>query len=462
MDWLVLAAVWAMWMHPPGTWCAEAEHHLAPQRLTGIAGAATVDVSTDGRVVAFVSLARLTAADANTVDDIYVLERATGTIRLESVSVTGRASDGSTQHPRLSGDGRYLVFETLATTLVGSPVEPASAQVMRRDRTTGAMTLVSHTPAGAPGNGWSGVPDISDDGRFVVFESRATDLVAGADANLGGSDIYLFDAADGGLRRISVTTAGEQLARGQSGTPAISGSGRTVVFSSTAALDAPPGQPERRTYRRDVFVRDLVDGVTRRVSTSRDRDGPNGDSYFPAISGDGGRIAFVSAATNLDDDARATRQENVYLYDARTPGLKLLSRNASGGTADGASRHPAVSADGRYVLFTSDASNLRCGDRCGPSGDLNLVTDVYRLDTVTGVVDRISGGPFAREPWWNASAGVASDGTGQVIAFSSREPIDDADLAHDDDLFVEVLPGKLEDGAGPAPCAPGTARPPAR
>ena len=462
MAWLVLAAVWAMWMHGPATWCAEAEHHLAPQRLAGIAGAATVDVSTDGRLVAFVSLARLTAADGNTLQDIYVLERATGTIRLESTSVTGRTSNGSSQHPRLSGDGRYLVFETLATGLAEAPLEAASSQVLRRDRITGATTLVSRTPAGAPGNGWSGIPDISDDGRFVVFESRATDLVAGDDANLGGSDIYLFDAADGVLRRISVTSAGEHLARGQSATPAISGSGRVVAFSSTAPLDAPPGQREPRTYRRDVFLRDLVDGATRRVSTSRDRDGPNGDSYFPAISGDGSRVAFVSTATNLDDDARAKRQENVYVFDGRTPGLKLLSRSASGGSADGASRHPAISADGRYVLFSSDASNLPCGDRCGPSGDLNLVPDVYRLDTATGAVDRVSGGPFAREPWWNASSGVASDGTGHVVAFSTREPIDDADLDHDDDLFVEVLPGRVEGEAGAAPCAAGTARPPAR
>jgi Tol biopolymer transport system component len=438
--WLELAAVWAMWMPGASTRCAGAEHHLARQRLRAPGGAATADVSTDGRFVAFVSLARLTAADDNTVEDIYVLERATRTIELQSAAA-GRVSDGSSQHPRLSGDGRYLVFETVATSLVGSPIGPASAQVLRRDRVTGAMMLVSHTPAGAPGNGWSGVPDISDDGRFVVFESRATDLVGGADANRGGSDVYLFDAADGVVRRISVTTAGEQLATGQSGTPAISGSGRIVAFSSTAPLDAPPGEPDRRTSRRDVFVRDAVDGVTRRISTSRARDGPNGDSYFPAISGDGGRVAFVSTATNLDDDARARRQENVYLYDARAAGLRLLSRSASGGGADGGSRHPALSTDGRYVLFSSDASNLPCAERCGPAGDLNLVTDVYRLDTVTGVVDRVSGGPFAREPWWNASSGVASDGAGRVVAFSSREPIDDADLHHDDDLFVAVLPG---------------------
>ena len=456
MIWLLLAAVWATWMRAPAESCGEAQQQLAQQRLTGPDGIATVDVSTDGRLVAFVSLARLTATDVNTVEDIYVLERATGKITLETASAAGRASDGTSQHPRLSGDGRFLVFSTVATTLIGSSVEAVGGQVVRRDRATGAFMLVSHTPSGTPGNGWSGLPDISDDGRFVVFESNATDLVAASNANEPGSGIYVFDAADGTLRRVGVTDARGQPVAGKNATPAISGSGRFVAFSSTAVVDAPPDRSDRPEHRRNVFVRDLEAGVTRRVSVSRDRRGPNGDSYYPAISGDGHRVAFVSTATNLDDDTRATRQENIYLHDDRSRGLRLLSRSASGGPANGDSRHPAVSADGRYVLFASEASNLHCTDRCGPALDLNLVADVYRVDTETGTADRISGGSFAREPWWNASSGVASDGTGRVVAFSSREPIDDADLDHDDDLFIEALP-EAADGAG-APCGPGPPR----
>jgi Tol biopolymer transport system component len=441
MIWLVLASVWAMWPHGLETRCVDVEPQFGRQRLTAPAGVATVDVSADGRFVAFVSLARLTATDTNTSEDIYVLERDTGTITLETAGADGQAADGSSQHPRLSGDGRFVVFSTVAARLIGSRGDDLASQVIRRDRRTGASTLVSHTLAGTPGDGWSGAPDISDDGRFVVFESHATHLVAGVDGNDGGSDIYLFDATDGSLRRVSVTSAGEQPATGHSATPAISGTGRFVAFSSTAPLDGPPAQPKTGT-RRNVFVRDLGGGVTRRVSVSRDPHGPDGDSFYPAISADGHRVAFVSTATNLDADARARRrQENVYLHDDRAPRLTLLSRSASGGAADGSSRHPVVSADGRYVLFSSDASNLHCIERCGPSLDLNLVGDVYRVDTATGVTDRISGGPYAREPWWNASSGVASDGTGRIVAFSSREPIDDADLDHDDDLFVEVLPG---------------------
>jgi Tol biopolymer transport system component len=437
---------------------------VARQRLDGgSAGVASVDVSADGRFVAFVSLAPLTAGDDNGADDIYVLDRTTGRVTLESVTAGGRAAGGSSQHPRLSGDGRFLVFSTTARNLTGASVADGSAsQVLRRDRATGVTTIVSHTPGHEAGNGWSGHPDISDDGRSVVFESRATDLLSDPDANRDGNDIYLFDATDGVIRRVSLSAAGQQPAIGQSSTPAISGSGRVITFTSTAPLDARargvagPGGPFR-----DVFVREMPTGVTRRISTTRDGRLPNGASYYPAISADGNRVAFVSTATDLDDDARATPQENIYLYDSQTPGLRLLSRSASGGAVDGNSRHPVVSGDGHYVLFSSDASNLACAHHCGPRADVNLVPDVYRVDTRSGIVDRVSGGASAREPWWNASTGAACDTTGRIVAFSSRQPVDEADLDHDDDLFVEVLPAAAEGSraAGGPPCGNGLPRP---
>jgi Tol biopolymer transport system component len=313
---------------------------------------------------------------------------------------------------------------------------------MRRDRATGTVTLVSHTPTGAPGNAWSGQPDISDDGRYVAFTSNAVDLVGGDDANHGGSDIYVFDAADGRVRRVSVTSTGAQLPWGQSSTAAISASGRYVAFASSAPLDAPDvpaGGPPHQTPARAVFLRDLATGVTRRLSTTRGGRPPDGPSYYPAISADGQRIAFVSTATNLDDDAKAAARENVYLHDSRSPQLRLISRAASGGLADGESRAPALSGDGRYVLFTSDASNLHCADRCGAEADLNLVSDVFRADVTSGRVERVSGGGQGPDRWWTPSSGAASDRSGQVVAFSSRQPIDAADLEHDDDLFVEEL-----------------------
>jgi len=376
MAWPLLAVVWLLSLQAAAMPC-EAEHgQMARQSLDASdVNVASADVSTDGRFVAFVSLARLTPADVNTLDDVYVLDRAANTVRLESTTASGAAADGSCQEPRLSGDGRIVVFSTVAANLIGATVEAVGAQVVRRDRTTGATTLVSHTPKGGPGNGWSGHADVSDDGRFVVFESRATDLAPGTDANAGGS-------------------------------------------------------------------------------------------YYPAISADGRRVAFVSVATDLEGNPRGRPREHVYLYDADDGRLRLLSRGAAGGAADGDSRHPAVSGDGRYVVFGSDASNLWCPFPCRASrpethADLNLVSDVYRIDTVTGAVDRVSGGDSADEPWWRSSAGAAIDGSGRVVAFSSRQPTDDADLDDDVDLFVEVVPEPPIGLAGrPAarPCGPG--RPP--
>jgi Tol biopolymer transport system component len=462
MAWLLGAAAWVLWASAPEAPCGSGLH-VARQQLGMPAGVATVDVSADGRVVAFESLAPLAEADVNVVDDVYVFDRTTGAITLASRTAVGGAADGSSRQPRLSGDGRFLVFSTIASNLVGSRIEGVGSQVLRQDRATGVTTLVSHTRAGAPGNGWSGHADISDDGRYVVFESQATDLVAGLDANRGGSDVYLFDANDGTIQRISVTDAGDQSAVGQSATPAISGNGRFVTFASTAAIDGPararPDSPVR-----SVFVRDLGTGETRRISVARGGGVPNDASYYPAINGDGRRIVFVSAATDLDGDGLKRHQEHLYLHDADTGRLRLLTLGTSGGTAHGDSRHPALNGDGRFVVFSSEAANFRCPDRCGPLADHNLVSDVYRLDVVTGIADRISGGATAREAWWRPSSGAATDGTGHVVVFSSRQPIDEADLEDDDDLFVEVLPAGAgagrTDARGPAPCTAQPAWPP--
>ena len=464
-SWPLLAAAWVMSASPPEAPCAGGLHVARQQHGGQPEGVASADVSADGRIVAFASMARLAEADVNTVDDVYVVDRTTGPIRLASGTAAGGASDGSSRQPRLSGDGRFLVFSTIASNLIGSRIDGLGSQVLRQDCATGVNTLVSHTPAGAAGNGWSGHADISADGRYVVFESQATDLVAGRDANLGGSDIYLFDAHDGTIRRVSITDAGGQSASGQSATPAISGNGRFVAFASTAPIDAlaraRPDVPVRSIYRRD-----LATGETRRISVARGGGVPNASTYYPAIDGDGRRIVFVSPATNLDGDRRGRRQEHLYLHDTDTGRLRILTHSVSGGSADGDSRHPALSDDGRFVVFSSEASDLRCADRCGPLADRNLVSDVYRLDIATGVVDRVSGGGTAREAWWRSSGGPATDGTGQVVVFSSRQPIDEADLEDDDDLFVEILPAGAEaggpDGRGPVPCTAGPARPPAQ
>ena len=455
MPWPLVALAWVVWLQTSTSPCDTGRPAVARQALTGsVPGTASVDLSADGRYAAFISLARLDPADENAVDDVYVLDRVSGRVGLESLAAEGRASNGSSEHPRLSGDGRFVVFATIASNLLPGSGDPRWPQVVRRDRVTGTLVLVSHGPGQQLADGWSGDPEISEDGRYVAFDSRATNLAA-PDGNGSASDVYLFDAMDGSVRRVSVASGGVQPASGDSTAPAISGDGRRVVFTSTAPLDTVSVNLARGAAPvRLVFLHDAVTGTTRRISTAKDGRAPNGPSYFPTISADGRRVAFVSTATNLAIDGRSPRQESLYLFDVEGGRLRLASRSATGGAPDGYSRHPALSRDGRYLAFSSNASNLECADGCAGTdrADLNLVSDVYRVDTATGAAARVSGAS-AREPWWNASAGASIDDSGRVVAFSSRQPIDEDDLDHDDDLYVEVLPAAAGDMAA-APCGP--------
>jgi Tol biopolymer transport system component len=410
------------------------------QRAVEHPGPATVDVSADGRFVAFESAAALVPADRNRSVDIYVLDRATGHVTLESAVTTATVGDG-TRHPRLSGDGRYLVFTSCDPNIAGQPMAAVVPQVLLRDRHAGTTTLVSRTLAGTPANGVSGHPDISDDGATIVFHSAATDLVEDEDRNRSESDVYVFEVRSHGIARVSVNANGTQPAAGSSFAPIVSGDGRYAVFVSSAPLDGVFNR--RRSGReadgvRHVYLRSLQSGFIQRISRPPGADEADGPSFHPAVSGDGRLVAFASEATNLVPRDR-NRVADVYLHDVHTGQTTLVSRSARGGSATGPSHHPALSADGRFVAFVSDASDLDCAGRCpNQVSDLNLVADVYLFDALTHAVGRVSGGQ-ARSPWWEVSTGPSLDAAGHVIAFSSRHPIDPSDLKHDFDLFVEEI-----------------------
>jgi Tol biopolymer transport system component len=159
---------------------------------------------------------------------------------------------------------------------------------------------------------------------------------------------------------------------------------------------------------------------------------------LPSISGDGRYVVFVSEASNLLNDDQ-NQASDVLLYDRETETLRWVSRGADGGSANGESTTPVISADGRFVAFQSDASNLVCAKRCPEHDeDVNLVWDVFLFDRVAGRTVRLSEDDLGG--WMEASAGPAVDGTGTVVAFSSRHPVDAADRQEDFDLFVRTMP----------------------
>jgi len=394
---------------------------------------ASVDVSANGRYVAFESSSPLVPADTNQRRDVYVLDLDTRLVTLESTQ-PGQWIDDA--RPRLSADGRFLVYESTSAVPTGAAY---NAQIIWCDRFKGTSRIVTTAPDGAPADGPSRSADISDDGQVVVFTSNATNLVAGTDANGRGDDIYAFNVSTGSMSRVSVDEAGRQAATGISLTPSISGDGRWVAFSSSAPLTAGGRRGEASAgtqVPRQIYARDLQAQVTVRISTTADGAGGDDTSWAPAVNRDGRFVAFVSEARNLGGGSR-NRAPDVFLRDGKTGAMTLVSRGADGGDASGSSASPSISADGRFVAFQSDAPNLVCDKRCSEADqDINLLWDIFVFDASQGTIARVSAD--ATGEWMEGSRGPALDASGNVLAFASRHPIDEQDNADDYDLFVNI------------------------
>jgi Tol biopolymer transport system component len=405
-----------------------------------VTGPPQASVSADGRYVALASYARLLPADTNDHADIYVLDRETGNATLESATADGDVLTGDSTYPRLSGDGTYLVFQTVVTRPGRTGPE---TDIVVRNRIRNTATRVSRDTPRRDAI-VSRHAAISEDGRVVVFASASTDLVEGADENGTSEDVFAFDTTTHTLRRISLDGSGRQVPVGASFSPSISGDGRYVAFTSTANLDdeqsAATAHPHRERLAR-VFVRDLVLGMTTCASVGTSRTGLDGASNHPSISRDGRYVAFVSEARTLARRDR-NRSSDVFVRDMEEHSTTLVSRGAGGGTANGASGNPAISADGRFVAFQSDASDLICARRCDPAReDTNLLSDVFLLDRLTDEMTWISKGPSGG--WPEQSGGPQVDATAAIVTFTSRHPIDDRDVRNDYDLFVRVPASSL-------------------
>jgi Tol biopolymer transport system component len=396
------------------------------------------DVSANGRFVAFQSWSRLVAADDDTLLDVYVLDRVTGRVTLESGDVDATCENA---HPRISGDGRLVVFESRAT----RPEELPRMDIVLRDRElAGTRTLTRAAHRGHVYT-WSRSPDISDDGRRVVFSSAATSLVAGVDMNGEFEDIYAVELASGQTIRVNVTSAGAQLAVGNSLLPSLSADGHAIAFASTTPLGNSPVRgsdeilsPPPSRVTRQIYVRDLDARTTVRVSRTARGGFPDSDSSLPSISGDGRYIVYTSEATDIAAHD-TNRSSDVYLVDRGTGVTTRVSRAAGGSSANGSSLNAVISSDGRSVAFQSDAGNLVCASRCAAAlEDLNLLWDVFIWDRSTGRIVRASEDELGG--WMDWSAGPAIDGSGQVVAFSSRHPTDAADRDQDLDLFIRTRP----------------------
>jgi hypothetical protein len=313
------------------------------------------------------------------------------------------------QYPKTSQDGSHTAFTRSSFNLWDQVI-------LRRFAIGNPNTVdVTRSPTNQPGDGPSLSLDISADGRWVLFASRATNLVAG-DTN-GTWDLFVWDrdlamagdiANPNRLRRVSVAHDGAQLSvdilNGS-----ISDDGTRVVFSTTAS-NVVPGDTNGVS---DVFLRDLVANTTTRVSVAGNgAQGIGGASITPAISRDGKVVAFASAANNLVPGVDTGGDYGIYVRRLDAPtGTEFLTPSFDGEVVDGSSFAPALSADGRFVAFESEMTNLVPGDE-------NDVSDIFVNDRATGLVERLSVDDFGEEgDDESLNASISADG--RFIAFDS-------------------------------------------
>jgi len=332
--------------------------------------------SGNGKLIAFDSNAtNLVANDTNATQDVFVRNKKTGKTSIVSVRSNGAQANGPNSTPDISKNGRYVVFQSNATNLVANDGNGLT-DIFIRDRKKNKTKRVSTRSNGGEANGTNTQPSISADGRYVAFASSASNLVSG-DSN-GQFDVFVKNLKNGKVTRVSERSNGTQ-GNGTSSDPVISPDGRHVVFTSSATNLV----PNDSNGFADIFFHTRSSKKTIRVSVAS--DGAQGDavSFLPTVS-NGKIVAFVSGATNLvPNDTNATT--DVFIRNVGKKQTRRMSVSNAGieGNLGSGNSTPGLSEDGRLVVFPSDATNL-------VAGDTNAVADVFLRDRKKQTIKRVS------------------------------------------------------------------------
>ena len=436
----------------------------------GNGGSREPSVSADGRYVVFSSAANnLVPGDTNNVSDVFLRDTQTGDTVLISAANGGTTiGNGASDEPSISADGLYVSFRSAATDLVTSDTNGQTDIFLRawQDNVTIRVSADATGPnATGNANDFSAEPFTSANGRFVAFTSRASDLTDNpaqdrGDVPLGEGqtgrviDVFLRDMggnptnpSDDDTVMVSVTPAGIS-GNGRSFDASVSEDGRFVAFRSEAS-DLVTGDTNGF---RDIFVRDMQTGVTRIVSVPGGGGLANGNSDSPSISRDGNFVVFSSTATNLtpnDTDA----DPDVFVHNLATGVTTLVSINQlRTGSGNGPSTEPTISQEGRYVAFTSGASDLVAGDN-------NNSTDIFVYDIQSGALNMVSVNQAGRPAQGNSRDAFVAPG-GEFVAFSS----DAIDLVANDgnnasDAFLASAPNREGDNTAPTAALPAAGQP---
>jgi Tol biopolymer transport system component len=390
-------------------------------------------VNANGCVVAFKSYAsNLVVGDTNDKVDVFVRDRQAGkTERIPNLGFNQAQSKDNSYPPGLDASGNIVAFGSLSNNLAPCDFN-SQVDTFAYDRNAGSTQVLSLALDGEGGGVEADLPaSVSADGNLVVFTALSDNLIAGD--NNGKYDVFLANRSTCVIdpnvcqvqpntcviELISQTTTGSQPGTSPPDDPsrggAISADGCHVAFYSSASRLV----PQDTNQKIDVFVRDRCGVVgTERVSVANDGTQANGDSqasgFLPGISADGNRVAFSSDATNLDPGDSGDNNNgatDVFLRDRGAHQTLLLSKDKNGHSANGPSQYPSISADGTFVVFQSDASNL-------VDGDTNGHTDIFVVAVDTGAIRRVSVSASGEEG--NAASTqpqISADGT--TIVFQS-------------------------------------------
>lgn len=355
--------------------------------------------SSDGRYTVFASDAsNLVSGDTNGTRDIFLFDNQTNTTRRLNLSRQGEQTNGPSNRPVISADGRYVAFESTATNLILGDTNGFS-DIFVVDVITGAIDMLSLDASGTRANNSNFRPSISSTGRYVSFESSATNLVSSG-TSVGVSHIYVRDRDVSGSGTFDTTgniytvlvsqSSGGTAANGNSLQSVLSADGRYIAFAS----DATNLVSSDTNAVRDIFLRDRTGGTTTRVSVATGgTQATGGDSRTPSLSSDGRYIAFASSATNLaSGDTNGV--SDIFVHDRTTTTTQRISVSTSGTEAVDPSAtgfklgsiNPSISSTGRYVAFASLANNLTAGDSAGQKQNLdaNDALDVFVRDRDVG------------------------------------------------------------------------------
>lgn len=318
-------------------------------------------VSADGRTLLFESLAsNLVGGDNNGAWDLFTRDLLTGAVARVSLTAGGAQATGASVNARFDQTGTRIVFESDAADLVPMGDRNGARDVFVRDLVSGAVTLVSASPAGIVGNGASGGGVFSADGTRVAFQSLASNLI-GVDTNRA-ADIFVRTLATGDIVRASVAADGTQ-ANGASSGAEFSPDGNRLLFVSSAS-NLVAGDTNATS---DVFVKDLVTGAVTRVSTSATGAEANGASVGARFTADGAGVLFESVATNLVT-GDGNRARDVFVKDLATGAVTRLSTDGAGGEAAWSSYD--VRQGFGWTAFESDAPLV--GGDGGSGRDVHL------------------------------------------------------------------------------------------